>query len=433
MGKYQHTIRFLTAPDGQDYLIAVVNNSSTITLDREYAGADATSTAGACTVKADELWADDMGDEYGFDDSGWIIKETDWDADADNLPTFGYNDGQYTTVFTDTVGISWENMSLIDSKDADGLIYASTNCKLRLRGLMIENTQLNRCCLFVIYASVFMDRCYLDTASTNIVIPAIFNHGQLFLNDVVFNSSDGYHIDCETQSTCLYMNNVHFGPAANDDLIVRTGLDIRCKDVFFTASVSIAERDVLAMNFILRSENHNKVLGAHKVWNALGEITKVDVVAGSGDPHKRSGGADSVLEILYDVPMGVDNLAEGVDWLIREQTVFEHEFEATTDSRRYRYYVQSEKGEEPLLPSKLWIEVEYVSAYGEPGGSFPYVTKKVTSDESIAERGDASDWSQYMEVEGIEPAVGSKVRIKCYCSFYDGEAKLYIDPLVEIT
>jgi hypothetical protein len=199
------------------------------------------------------------------------------------------------------------------------------------------------------------------------------------------------------------------------------------KDVKFGADVGEVRWETKVGPYSRVSiENYNKVLGSHKSFTTQGEVTSLAVVAGSGDPYKRTGGADMVLEILFNLS-NTTNENPSPDAQDQMTPIFTHEFEATTDSRRYRYYVNSEKA---VLASELWIEVEYVSAYDD---ATEYVIKKVRSDEAITIRGDATDWSQYIEVEDIEPAVGSTVRIKCYCSFYDATDKIYIDPLCEVT
>jgi hypothetical protein len=171
----------------------------------------------------------------------------------------------------------------------------------------------------------------------------------------------------------------------------------------------------------IQLENFGKVLGAHFTKTYQGTLIKLDVVAGSGDPFKRSDGADSVLEVLFndsDHPSPM----QGATF-----PIFEHEFEATTDTKNYRYYVQAGG---IVTASELYIEVEYVSVYDDTS---EYVLTKVTSDEAFTARADANDWAEYMEVTGITPAVASKVRIKCYCSYYHAVNKIYIDPLVVIS
>jgi len=172
-------------------------------------------------------------------------------------------------------------------------------------------------------------------------------------------------------------------------------------------------------------ENYGRVLGAHKTFTPQGEITKKDVVGGSGDPQKRSGGADSVVELLFNLSDTANQLPKPIaDWT---PDVFVHEFEATAESKNYRYYVQSQGA---LTADQIWLECEYVAAYDD---SSEYVIKKVESDEAIAARSGTTDWSQYLEVTGIQPAVASKVRIRLKCRYYHATNKIFVDPKVSIT
>jgi len=203
---------------------------------------------------------------------------------------------------------------------------------------------------------------------------------------------------------------------------------VRGKDLKLGANVGELERGTAAIfsqGVSMNIENYNRVLGAHKSWNAMGEIVKLDVVAGSGDPYKRTGGADSILDLLYDQSDTAQNYVSPTK--ILTDPIFTHEFEATTDSKSYRYYVQAIGA---VTATELWIEVEYVSVYDDTSG---YSMTKVISDESVSARANEDDWSQYIEVTGIAPSVASKVRIRCFCSYYDATDKIYIDPLVEIT
>ncbi len=167
------------------------------------------------------------------------------------------------------------------------------------------------------------------------------------------------------------------------------------------------------------------MLGVHKIINVQGEITKLAVVGGSGDPYKRTGGADNVINIEYD--NNLSNVTNPVFDIIEDIPVFTHEFEATTDSKSYRYYVQCEG---IVTAAQLYIVVEYIDSYDDAS---EYTMTTQQSDEAFTARADAEDWAEYMEVTGIQPAVASKVRIKCYCSFYHATQNIYIDPMVVIS
>ncbi|KKL44931.1 hypothetical protein LCGC14_2360730, partial [marine sediment metagenome] len=171
-------------------------------------------------------------------------------------------------------------------------------------------------------------------------------------------------------------------------------------------------------------ENNNNILKAHKMFYLNGEIIKKEVVLGSGDPYKRSNGADSIMEISCDSNV-VDAPAPD-EW---KYLIFEHEFEMDTALRNYRYYVQC-KAMSIISAGELYLECEYIDQYVDDN---TYYNLKVRSDETVSERSGVDDWTQYIEIIGIQPAVASKVRIKCYLSKYDADGRIFIDPKVVIT
>jgi len=133
------------------------------------------------------------------------------------------------------------------------------------------------------------------------------------------------------------------------------------------------------------------------------------------------------MEILYDRTGDITTFRNPTALLVEPYPIFEHEFEATTDTKDYRYYVQAVG---IVTAAELWIEVEYVSAYDDTS---EYRHTRVVSSNAFTARADAEDWAEYMEVTGITPVIGSKVRIKCYCTYYNATNKIYIDPKVVIT
>jgi hypothetical protein len=422
MDREQHVARYITAPDGDKYMIAVIDDSNTFRLIREYAGPTVTGASGACTIDADT----------DFD-----TRPTDtasWDDDADDLAKFGFDTGAFYISHTNRGHIEYKNMWFIDSANGSGVVYVASNSHVYLEGCIVENSKNNRVAISTYLAELTLKRCYLDRTSGNVSVSTLLNNGAVVrLTDCAFYSSDGYSLYLSSSSAVTYLDNVWFdilGDSPNDDIFNTYGGQIFARDTVFTANITEVERNTAMSNWLLYSENHNQALGAHKVWNALGTLTKIDVVEGSGDPYKRTGGGDSVIEILYDVASAGHTLATAAEQYMLEplQAVIDHEFEATVDRRKYRYYVQAEGA---VTAAQLWMEVEYISEYGD--STTEYITTRLTSDEAITVRTDASDWSQYIEVPNVTPAVASKVRVKIYCSYYHATNKIYIDPLPEVT
>ena len=421
MDREQHLGRFVTAPDGERYLVTLITDSNTFTIDREYVGATVTLTDGAFTVEADEDYVADMGAEYGFDDSAWTIKEAAWDADADDLP-------QLDQDTNDSYFSSAQDLYYI-FKYLDFDVGSQGTCLATNLGTFVWEG-----CLFVGSASIIrgslgafvLKRCIL----VNGTWPLWVYTSKLYMRDcAVYSSTDSPFV---TQNTTIFLDNVNIGieGGIGDDVVYNLGAfsDIRGVDVNINMGAhNFWDAQGYSVDTFCSFENYGKVLGAHKTINLQGEITKLDVVAGGGDPYKRTGGADSVIEILYNEPTNTRTRFGNPDKDFLIHPIFEHEFEATTDSRSYRYYVQCEG----IVPaSDLWIEVEYVSAHDDTS---EYTIKRVLSDEAFTARADAEDWAEYLEVTGITPAVASKVRIRCFCRYYDAANKIYIDPLPEIT
>jgi hypothetical protein len=426
MDREKHLGRYITAPDGVTYMITKITDSNTIIIDREYAGATVTTTAGACTIQADEDWVDDMGTEYGFDDSGWTIKESDWDADADDLPLIDYNAGNNYFYINQDHNTIWANMDHTNFS-ATGFVRLST-CVAHVRGCLSSHTN-NTSSIYMENGTYFLERCVLvgaaagGTSQRGAYLASAWIYGK---NLAIYGHGDtGLHW---VGSGGGYLENVNIGveEALGDD------------DLYFGAHVTLYGRDVklgagsaeilfFDKHFGGRAEfeNFNKILGAHKSLVPPGSLTKVDVVSGSGDPYKRPGGSDSVIEVLFNgTGIGIKNKYKAPP---NNQLVFVHEFEVTTDTKNYRYYVQAEG---IVAADELWIEAEYVSAKDDTS---EYTYTKVESDEAFTARADAEDWAEYMEVTGIAPVATGKVRIKCYCRYYNATNKIYIDPKVVIT
>jgi hypothetical protein len=370
-----------------------------------------------------------MGAEYGFDDSGWAIQEADWDADPDDLPLISYNTANTYFFFNQDHSFIYANLDHEDFS-ATGFIRIST-CAMIIRGCLCHITT-NSPVMYLENASVLLGRCVFtgDGIGGTSQRGIYARSGQgIMLKDVALYGFQDNGMHCADGGT-VYLENVNIGVEeanGDDDFYIAGPCQVYGRDV----KLGGTNDEVLFFDRTfggrITLENYQKILGAHYQLVPQGIITKVDVVAGSGDPEpfKRSGGADSVMEILFNATgAGYKGKAKNPP---HNQVIFEHEFEATTATKNYRYYVQAEG---IVDADELWIEVEYVLQYEDDS---EYTYTKVESVESFTAAADFEDWAEYMEVTGITPAVGSKVRIKCYCRYYDATNKIFIDPKVVIT
>ena len=247
------------------------------------------------------------------------------------------------------------------------------------------------------------------------------------IDSAIYNMGDfGLHVG----SSLLYLEEVNIGveaPNYDDDIshsgntgngpAMVFGRDVKLGGTYGDVLI-VATDPVIKHNF--EFENFNKVLGAHKRWYSGGTIEKV-AVSGENPAKKIS---DDVIKISpnnSNFQFVADNAEE----------IFCHEFEATTDSKSYKYWVYNDMGvtlNDTTAKDDIWLELEYVKIHDDD--TEEYVIKKVESDEI-----DLADetWG-YLEVTGIAPAVASKVRIKCYCRAYAAAtADIFIDPAVVIS
>lgn len=425
MDTEQHITRYITGPDGERYMITLITDANTIQLEREYAGTTATLTDGACTIHADEDWYDDMGTQYSFDDSGWTIKESNWDADADDLPTIDFSGGAwYINLREDNYWYLANLYVICGTSTTYGGLYFRQNSTSTLRGCYVyQSAGANT--VSVVNSTLYMHRVVILSTAANANNKGLAPSGsRVCCEDVVI---DGCHNGIYTSAHSMIVGNgLYLGlNTVNSYNYYIFETSELCAVDYYEGTASAANIITARESFWdISIENYNLSLGAHKRYTSQGEITKDDVVLGSGDPYMRSGGNSSVIEVLFNRTGAI--LPDQPEYHQVAYPVFIHEFEATADSKDYRYYVQAEGA---VTAEQLFIECEYLSAYDDAS---EYVIKKVTSDEAITTRDDAGDWDQYIEVTGIQPVVASKVRITCYCTYYHATNKIYIDPLPEI-
>jgi len=418
MDREQHQGRWLTAPDGEDYLITKVTDASNIVIDRKYVG-DTTANAVA-TIKADE----DYTTAQAIDDSAWTIKKADYNADADDVPCIDFKGTAYQIYLNSAMHLHWANIEFRDSADLNGIINQKFSKLTYYNGCLFHSDVENSTCLMTQCCTLtVVDRCIVEGDGVNARwgIDGAVGGAFIIKNSAIYGFAIGLY---SHTIPWIRLENVNLG------VEIANTIDIQLADSgkIYGRDVAIPN-ELFGYNYASQSEvsieNFGKVLGVHKRWNGQGTITK-QTADGTGDlPNARPDGAANVLEILYDLVSTITQMPAPwlADWAC---DVLVHTFEALASSKTYRYYVQSM---DDLLASELWLELEYVKTYD---GTDKYTVVTVKSDETIAARSDNNDWTQYIEVPNIQPAVGSKVRIRCKCAYEHASNKIFIDPNVEI-
>jgi hypothetical protein len=423
MDREKHVGRWISSPSGPDYLITRIVDSDTFIIDRPYANATVAGANGAATIQADE----DYALAQAIDDSGWTITKSDYNSDADDLPLMDWTGVAGYLYITGDFFHVLKNYYFIGG---DSYCFRTNNAKgFAAHGiLMVSNTQIG---CYLQTTGCYFDRIICEGSGSGSAEQGIVmaDCTLRLSNSAIYGMGDA---GMQLSYGLSYLENVNIGVEVGNtdsDLILGIGGHITGRDVKFGGNSDEFARDyaLILTNASVDIENYNKVLGSHVKWNSHGTLLRVDVVGGSGDPEKRPGGADSVVEVTYDQANVTYALTNPIpQWT---SIVFTHEFEVNNESKNYRYYVQC-PGSVPA--DELWIEAEYVSEYT---GQSRYVHSKVQSDEAISARTGADDWSNYIEVTGIQPDTPglSKVRIRCYCAYYHASNKIYIDPNPEIT
>lgn len=414
-GKYLS--RYITAPNGTIYLITKIVDSNTLLIDRGYVGATVSGASGAATIHADNLYSE----AQAIDDSGWTITKASYNADADDLPTLTLD--TYMRTLAD-----WTSVYHLDI--VGGSIYwiYTSGFYNYWEGCIVEGQSGSSVCRSNAYTT--LKRCVVDGTYANMFIYT----SSLTVIDCAFYGATGAFINQCTGP--WYIMNANFGveevTAAN--FFVNTGINgTIMKDIKYGGSGLIISSDIYATCAAhpilpVGIENYQKILGAHFAITPYGTMTKTAVFGGSGDPEKRVDGADYVIELLNSAGDNQQSLSKVTNSLMAGP-IFVHEFEVNSESKNYRYYVQTQG---PIPANQLWIEAEYINKYVSAS---QYTIGKVVSTNSTSARSGPDDWSQYIEVTGIQPAAYgiSKVRIKCFCTYYHLTNKIYIDPNPEIT
>lgn len=422
MDREQHLGRFIAGPDGFNYLITQITDSNTIVIDREYTGASVTLTDGAATIVADE----DYDTAQAIDDSGWTIDVATWTADADDVPELDFKDQSFTILLGDCMYFA--NIGIRDSADGYGNFLNNTGIFAMFRGCLFAQTNNKYISGYSYRSSIFYDRCIITGSGVGgNQQGCVGDQSSIYIRDSALYNGGGWSL--YLLNSAAYLENVNIGVEvanADDDIAIKFTGHLYGRDVILGNGAGDVLFDDPNFQSRVSIENFGKSLGAHKQYVPQGSLVKMDVVAGSGDPEKRTGGSDSVLEILYNSVSDRDGFS-AINETVNTTPIFDHEFEVDASSKSYRFYVQAVGA---VTAAQLWIVAEYVTEHDDAS---QYVFASQRSDEAISARSDAADWSQYIEVTGIQPAVASKVRIKCYCSYYHATNKIYIDPLVEIT
>lgn len=409
-----HIARYIDAPDSRTYFVTRIGGTTKLYIDRPYLGESVSGVSGAATIQQDELY----DTAQAIDDSAWTIKKSDWNADTDNMPCWS---GSYSYYFyLDQQAKDRFRNLFLKKLGSSNLVYWTAAKQVVMIGCLLRAKGY---CTVSGMAVARLRNCVVYKATLSIDGTG----GLFFMKDVAVYGNESYNAYVSGPGY-MFLEGVNFGV---EELTTTYGLSVgafctvKGKDLLFgerlTKAINLGNINEVNIGI----ENYQKTEDAHRRWVWFGTLTKQDADGSGSAPNQRSGGSPTVVEILSTtnaVFFLSDDLKES------HTVVFTHEFLMPSGAQNYRYYVQSTVA---MAATSLYLEAEYFIAGSEDGG---FLTTRVYSSGSIATRTDQSDWSEYLEVTGIDPAFESKVRVTMKWNGPVGAGKaLYIDPMPVIS
>ncbi len=397
--------RNIIGPDGKSYFITKVTDSNTLTIDRPYAGADASSTAGACTIEEDE----DYDTFAAINDSGWTIKIADWIADADDMPTIDFNAGAYQIALSGDNYHEFKNLKFMNSTDTAGIVNSSSaqgtsfvNCwAYNVNNAPVINLAASE---YAFFRNVVIQGGNAGTSNSGILYAS-----GLYKNVAIYACQYGLRYPFKVSGT-----NINIGvEVANSSYdIQNAALAGNLRDVKLGGTNGLCSI-FFGYQHKISIENYGKVLGAHRTFHNTAWFSDSQAFDGSGSvPSQRSGGAAIGIMITPQTtpPPAID----------KGYVIFEHVFKLGT-AKTIRYYVQSVGA---LTNTEIRLQGEYVDSYVD---SNEYTQTTINSDEAITARDNQADWDQYVEV-AVSPATSSLVRVRLIAAYYHATNTFFIDP-----
>lgn len=419
----QHQGRYITTPDGSQYMITRVVDSNTVIIGNECAGSTVTGTDGKFQIEADE----DYALFNAIDDSGWTIKIADWNSDAINLPRIDFNDGNFQMALSGDYYHRFKNMEFKDSTDIGGIVKVSASGITSFIGCLFKQSAQNDVvCNFLSGLIIAKRTIFEGSGAGNAQVGLYITSGGhvRLIDSAIYNAGDvGLH--CNSGSFELENVNIGVEIANGDvDISMRSSGGKRS----FGRNVKLGGTNgYIGMNtsysgpYQVSFENYGKVLGAHKTFYHGGTWEKAAV---SGEtPNKKV--SDDVFKISPNVDYQCLKDAA--------QIMFTDEFEVAAAEASYKYWLYNDTGDtlnDGDARGSIWLELEYVSRYDD--NTEYTILKEYSAQTNIADAADADDWD-YLEITSITPATASKVRIICRCRHYTASGDIFVDPATVIS
>ena len=402
--------RFVTGPDGFDYLITLVTDTNTLTIDRPYAGTTVTLTDGASSIKADEL---PRGVTQPADPDSW-------DSDADSLAKIDLSGGAYGIEIN---ADEYRVFNGIDFLGGTANLLTIQSVDFQLTGCLLNQPNNNNPIYYV--SEIFrINRCIIKgSGGNNSSNENNFSGITYISNSAIYGMGD---FGIVTNGSVLDLTNVNIGVEianTDDDLSILYGNSIIGRDV----KLGGTNGDVYAVysdNKAFISVNNNKVLGAWKMFFLGGTAEKVAVT--NTNANKKL--SDNVIEITPDTTNALQ-----FKEIEHKVNVFESRKTYAAGTYNIKLWIYNDTGN--TLNDTTFSDDILMRCRAEAGNYGDATTEYVSmpwtySDEiDILDAADADDWD-YLQCDSVVVDVsGSKIYCEILVSTYDAGADvILIDP-----
>jgi len=410
----KHQGRWLTGPDGYDYLITDITDANTIIIDRPYAGDTAENED--VTIKADEDFGDTPADGE------------DWASDADDLPQLDFSGGAFRIIHSTQDFWVYKNIEFVCGTEAQGTLRLYQARSAGINGCLFYSAG-NAELIGIDYTSVDIDRTIIEGNSAGVNQRAIIIQGMGGLklkNSAIYNMGDN-GIYCYGGGGIIEITNVNIGvEAANDDddIIFLQPINlIRARDlklggtngdIAFTNQIESNQSEVVSVN-------HNKVLGAWKYFTPAVEVEK-EAVTGTNANKKLS---DDVLELNL---ITASTYTSGeIEW---KQKVWESRKTYDAGTYNIKVWIFNDTGNtlnDTTFSDDICMRCRAEAAeYGDATTEYVSMPWTYSDEIDIADAADADDWD-YLQCDSVVVDTNdSKIDCEILVSTYDADADVIL-------
>lgn len=479
----QHQGRYVTAPDGNTYLLTAIlmefavdgmaegaeftvgsklTNVTQIKYGKIWAFIDNLDTTGTLQIVCDGTWIDndnitDAGGgnaeiagtvtavgflidrEYPSStvtgtngkfqieaDEDYVARpqagiDANWDVDAIDLPCLDFSGGGFRLTFSYDTFHCFKNF---DYKGGTTYLRLNEEKQIYFVGILMKITG-NTSGISMGYTFFNGKRLIFEGTGVGTVQRGITSLNGKIKDCAIYNFGD-HALNTPRNA---FLENVNLGieqENGDDDIsITRNVCKIKGIDIQLGGTNGYFTR--YRNQEDLQIQNYQKILG--NTLNVFDGGQYGSQMAGSGGtvPNQRSGGASRLLEIIPN--------RTGYNYTIdvAEKIIDRWVIAATTAQKSYRIYLQNMMALNAVEAVNIYFTLKYIKTYDD-ASKYVYETKtSISHANPMPVRADANDWGEYIEIINVTPAVASNIIIEVYWSLYDATNKCYIDPQLVIS